>query len=55
MIMILMKKGRICKNNLLNSNFHKNIKSKDGLQSNFIICLNDYNKNYYNKNRDSAL
>ena len=44
-----------CKNILLKSNFNKNVKSKDGLQSQCKICVNDYNENYYNKNRDLEL
>ena len=39
----------------LKSNFHKNRKSKDGLQSQCKFCVNEYNKNYYTKNRDSEL
>ena len=50
----LVKKCRVCKNILLKSIFHKNTKSKDGLQSQCKFCVNDYNKNYY-KNRDSEL
>ena len=37
------KKCRVCKNILLKSNFHKITKSKDGLQSQFKFCKNDYN------------
>ena len=51
----LVKKCRVCKNILLKSNFNKNKKSKDGLQSQCKFCVKDYNKNYYNKNRDSEL
>ena len=51
----LVRKCRVCKNILLKSNFHKNTKSKDGLQSQCKFCVNDYNKNYNNKNRDSKL
>ena len=43
----------VCKNILLKSNFNKNTKPKDGLQSQCKFCVNEYNKNYYvdNKNR----
>ena len=51
----LVKKCRVCKNILLKSTFNKNTKSKDGLQSQSKFCLNNYNKNYYIKNRDSEL
>ena len=48
----LVKKCCVCKNISLKSNFNKSIKSKDGLQSQCKFCANDYNKNYYNQNRD---
>ena len=51
----LVKKCRVCKNISLKSNFNKNKKSNDGLQSQCKFCVKDYNKNYYNKNRDSEL
>ena len=51
----LVKKCCVCKNISLKSNFNKNTKSKDGLQSQCRYCANDYNKNYYNKNHDSEL
>ena len=51
----LVKKCRVCKNILLQSNFSRKTKSKDGLQSLCKFCKNIYNKNYYIENRDSAL
>ena len=51
----LVKKCRVCENISFKSNFSKNTKSKDGLQSQCKFCVNDYNKNYYIKNRDSEL
>ena len=48
----LVKKCCVCKSICLKSNFSRNIKSKDGLQSQCKCCVNDYNKNYYNKNHD---
>ena len=51
----LVKKCRSCAIISLKSNFHKNRKSRDGLQSQCKFCVNDYNKNYYIKNRDSEL
>ena len=51
----LVKKRCRCKSNCLKSNFNKNTKSKNGLKSQCKICVNDYNKNYYNKKRDSEL
>ena len=46
----LIKKCYDCKNILLKSNFSRNVKSKDGLQSQCTFCKNDYNKNYYFEN-----
>ena len=37
----LVKKSRVCKNIPLKSNFNKNIKSKDGLQSQCKLCVNE--------------
>ena len=51
----LVKKCRVCKNVLLKSNFSENTKSRDELQSRCKCCVNDYNKNFYNLNRDSEL
>ena len=51
----LIKKCRVCKNFLLKSNFSKNTKSKDEVQSQCKFCLNEYNKNYYVANRDRLL
>ena len=51
----LVKKCSKCGIISLKSNFHKNKKSKDGLTSLCKVCKNEYNKNYYNKNRDSEL
>ena len=51
----LVKKCRVCKNISLKSNFYKNTKSKDGLQSQCKFCVNDYNKNYYVDNKDRLL
>ena len=50
-----MKKCSKCKNISLKSNFHKQSKSNDGLQSQYKYCVNHYNKNYYYKNHDSDL
>ena len=51
----LIKKCCRCGIISLKSNFHKNKKSKDGLTSHCKVCKNEYNRNYYNKNRDSEL
>ena len=51
----LVKKCRVCENIPSKSNFNRNTKSKDGLQSQVKFCVNEYNKNYYIKNRDSEL
>ena len=51
----LVKKCHVCENILLKSNFNKNTKSKDGLQSQCKFCVKDYNKNYYIKNRGSEV
>ena len=42
----LFKKRRVHKNILLKSNFHKNAKSKDGLQSQCRFCVKNYNENF---------
>ena len=48
----LVKQCCVCKKVLFKSNFQKkNRKSKDGLRSQCKLCVNDYNKNYYNKNQ----
>ena len=44
-----------CANISLRSIFYKISKSKDGLQSQCKFCVNEYNKNYYNRNRKSEL
>ena len=41
----LVKKCRVGKNISLKSDFNKNTKSKDGLQSQCELCVNDYNEN----------
>ena len=51
----LIKKCCVYKNILLKSNFRRNTKSKDGLQSHCKFSKKDYNKNYYIENHDSAL
>ena len=51
----LVKKCRVCQKFLLKSNFDKNSKAKDGLQSQRKFCVGDYNEKYFNKNRDSEL
>ena len=51
----LVKKCSKCGIVKLKSNFHKDKKSKDGLTSHCRVCKSHYNKNYYNKNRDSEL
>ena len=51
----LIKNSRVCENISLKSNFGKNTKPKDGLQSQCKFCANDYNENQYNKNRDSEI
>ena len=49
----LVKKCRVCKNISVKSNFYKNTKSKDGLQSERNFCVNDNNnKNYYVDNKE---
>ena len=40
----LVRKCRVCKNNLLKSNCDKNTQSKDGLQSQCKFFVNDYKK-----------
>ena len=42
----LVKKCRVCKKISLKSNFNKNRKSKDGLQSQGKFCVKYYKKNY---------
>ena len=49
------KKCSKCKNILLKSNFRKNKKMSDGLQSQCKFCVNDYKKNYYVANQDRLL
>ena len=51
----LVKNCRVCKKVLLNSNFDKNRKIKDGLQSQSNFCVNDFKENYYIRNRDTEL
>ena len=51
----LVKKCRVCENILLKSNFYKNTKSKNGLQSQWNFCVKDYNKNCYEDNKHRLL
>ena len=51
----LVLKCHVCKNIPLKSNFNKNTKSKDALQSQCKFCLNAYDKNYYVANQDRIL
>ena len=51
----LVKKCSKCGIISLKSNFHKRSKSIDGLTTHCGFCVNDYNKNFYNKNRDSEI
>ena len=44
-----------CESVLLKSNFRKHKNMKDGLHPHCICCVKDYNKNYYNKNRDRLI
>ena len=44
-----------CEMECLKLNFQKITKKIDGLQSQCKFCVNDCNKKYYNKNRDSEL
>ena len=44
-----------CKSICLKSNFWKNKKMSDGLQSQSIFCVNDFIKNYYVANQDRLL
>ena len=51
----LIKKYRVCKNVLLESNFYKNKNMSDGLQSQCKFCVHSYKKNYYVANQDRLL
>ena len=39
----------------LKSNIYKDRTNKNGYRPECKICVNEYNKNYHNKNRDSGL
>ena len=50
-----LKRCSKCKNDCLKTNFYKERTKKDGFRPECKICVNEYNKNYYNENRDSEL
>ena len=50
-----IKKCSKCGINSLKINYYKDRTRKDGYRSECKFCVNEYNKNYYNKNRDSEL
>ena len=50
-----LKKCSKCKTISLKSNFNKDRTRRDGYRSECRFCVTEYNKNYYNKNRDLEL
>ena len=50
-----LKRCSSCGNVSLKSNFHKDRTRKNGYRSECKFCVTEYNKNYYNKNRDLEL
>ena len=42
----IVKKCCRCKSVCLKSNFHKNLKKKDGVNSMYKVCMNKYIKEY---------